>query len=334
MKKLLAVLLATFTLFSFVACGGGNDNNDGNQTANKYSVYMPDGAPALAMAKLIKENMQFGEEVTYNVVAATSIGQTVVSKTADVAILPITAASKTIGNAQNYVMLGVVTHGNLYVMSAEEVTSINDLKGKTVGVIGQGQVPDLTFRAILSDAGVGYELVDNEQAPSAEKVGIRYFGAASDMLPLMKQGKLLTGLLPEPAATKITTMNANVSMKIDVQQVYGGDYPQAVLVVKKSIAEENKDFVKALIDAVTENATWVKDNASSAVSAINAVVAEGVTPSLDASAITKTVVENCNIYLQLSKDAKTSVNEYLAKVKAISENSANVLSDDFFYTVD
>lgn len=323
MKKLLAILIATISLFTFVACG--------NNTSG-YSVYMPDGAPALAMAKLIKEDMQFDEKVTYNVVAAGDIGKQVVQKTADVAILPVTAASKTIGNAENYVMLGVVTHGNLYIMSSDAtVTDISSLKGKTVGVIGQGQVPDLTFKIILKNANIEWEVVGGDKNPSAEKVGIRYFSQASDMVPSMKKGELATGLLPEPAATKITTMNASISMKIDVQTAYGGDYPQAVLVVKKSIVENNKSFVEKLIAAVTENAEWVKDNAASAVTAINSAVVKGITPSLEAVAINKSVVEGCNIYLQLSSAAKTSVNEYLAKVAEIESEAAKTLSDEFFY---
>ena len=124
----------------------------------KYSVYMPDGAPALAMAKLIGDHAQFSRSVTYTVVSAADIGPSVVKEKADVAIMPVTAASKTIGNAEKYVMLGVVTHGNIYVMSSENISALSDLKGKTVGVIGQNQVPDLTFRYLLNKAGITYEV--------------------------------------------------------------------------------------------------------------------------------------------------------------------------------
>ena len=55
-------------------------------------------------------------------------------------------------------MLGVVTHGNFYVMSSENISALSDLKGKTVGVIGQNQVPDLTFRYLLDKAGITYEV--------------------------------------------------------------------------------------------------------------------------------------------------------------------------------
>lgn len=173
----------------------------------------------------------------------------------------------------------------------------------------------------------------NENNTLDAKVTIRYYADASAMLPAMKTGQLKTGLLPEPAATKITTMNAEVGMKIDVQEVYGGDYPQAVIVAKKEIVEKDGKFLSALLQAIEENASWIvanDDNAASAVDAINSALAEGVTPSLDKTAINKAVVENCNIYLQTSADAKTSVNAYLAAMKGVEDTSANAVSDAFF----
>lgn len=337
MKKWLALVLTVFFAFSFAACNDepATPGEEGGNTQT-YEIYMPDGAPALAMAKLIKDDEQFGETVHYTVVAAANIGASVLQKKADVAIMPVTAASKTIGSGEEYVLLGVVTHGNIYVMSSGSVSSLADLKGQVIGVIGQGQVPDVTFRALLDKNAIGYEVVDANQTPAADKVGIRYFADASALLPLMKTGQLANGLLPEPAATKITTMNPDVSMKIDIQEVYGGDYPQAVLVAKKSITESDPAFLKALMTAIEENAEWISandENAASAVDAINSALAEGVTPSLSKDAINKTVVENCNIYLQLAADAKTSVNEYLAAMKAVDGDSASAVSDAFFCTL-
>ena len=171
---------------------------------------------------------------------------------------------------------------------------------------------------------------------SAEKVTIKYYNNASDMLPAMKIGQLATGLLPEPAATQITKMNAEVSMKIDIQQVYGGDYPQAVLVAKKSVLENDSAFLSDLMDAMEENAAWISENdanAASAVDAINSALAEGVAASLKKENIDKKVVEGCNIYLQPAADAKTSVNEYLAAMRGVEADAASSVADGFFATL-
>ena len=112
-KKLLAVVLAVMTLALggvFAACG----NNKVEVT-----VYAPDGAPALALARLMSQEMTFGKEaVDYNIVDATTI-QTYVSgesPQADIAVLPVNAAAKVLGDGSVYQMLGVVTHGNLYAL--------------------------------------------------------------------------------------------------------------------------------------------------------------------------------------------------------------------------
>ncbi len=124
-------------------------------------VYAPDGAPALAIAKYIKDNENFGlsNEFNYNVVAA----NTLASSNGDIVIMPVNLASKIYKNQANasnpYVMLGVVTHGNLYLMSREEIT-IADLKDKTIGAISQGQVPDWTLQMALKKHNYIYSEID------------------------------------------------------------------------------------------------------------------------------------------------------------------------------
>lgn len=186
------------------------------------------------------------------------------------------------------------------------------------------------FLSALLAALVAFGLTACGGANKGE-VSLKYYSAASDMLPALKTEQLSVGLLPEPAATKLTKMNDKFSVAFDVQTLYGGDYPQAVLVVKKSVAESDSAFVKSLMAAVTENQTWVKENAASAVAAVNGALAAGVTASLDNS-VTGKVVENCNIYFEAASDAKTDVNAYLAAVKEIEADAAKTLADGFFYS--
>ena len=78
------------------------------------------------------------------------------------------------------------------------------------------------------------------------------------------------------------------------------------------------------------NVQWIKENTADAVSAVNSKLKVGVTPSLDASKITATVVDNCKIYYQSATDAKVAVENYLQKIRAISEMSAGQIGEDFF----
>lgn len=137
----------------------------GNETGvfegDKLTVCVPDGAPALAIAKLINDSddLGTGKTVEYKVVAADKIGAFITQGKADIVVMPVNAASKTYNKytADTYKMAAVITHGNLYIMSAEKI-EIDDLDGKTIGVIGQGNVPDLTFRAIMKDRNIKVEI--------------------------------------------------------------------------------------------------------------------------------------------------------------------------------
>ena len=105
MKKF-ALLILTFILsLSAVGC---------EESADNISVYAPDGAPALSLVKA----MDCLDGYDFNIVGADVI-QTVVTgdKKADICILPINLASKILNGKDDYKMLGVVTHGNFYLLS-------------------------------------------------------------------------------------------------------------------------------------------------------------------------------------------------------------------------
>ena len=337
MKKLLALLLSLITCFAFIACNPSPSSEVESTIKENLSFYAPDGAPALSIAKFIKDNQTFGMNATidYNVVSASEIGPIMAQGKGDFIVMPVNAASKMYkANAQDpYVMAGVVTHGDLYLLSSEEVT-LQSLKGKVVGVIGQGLVPDLTFKAILNDNGLLGDVVAGDTATEG-KITIRYFAQAPDMLPLLKQGKISIGLLPEPAATNLTTKVApeKTWFRLDVQELYDDEtkaYPQAVLMVKKSVYDKYKAQIDGLAEYFEANLTWIKANPADAVNAINSVLPDGVTPSLNAGVLSATVIDNCKIYYQSSADAKQQVKDYINKIIAVNSNSAKATADDFF----
>ena len=120
------------------------------------TVAVPDGAPALAIAKYIQDGYNFGSiALQFSVVSADQIGLS----TADIKIMPVNAASKLYNKNVNdpYKMFGVVTHGNLYVMSTEQITK-DDFNGKTIGLFGQGAVPDLTTQSVLKKLNYTYKV--------------------------------------------------------------------------------------------------------------------------------------------------------------------------------
>ena len=293
------------------------------------TFYCPDGAPALAIAKCIEDKESFGtlKNVEYNVVAAGDIGGAVQTGKADMVILPVNAASKLYkANAKDpYKMVAVVTHGNLFIMSTTEIT-VNDLVGQTVGVIGQGLVPDLTFKAVLSKNSIDY----------ANQVNMTYYASGAELLPALKQGVVNIGLVPEPAATNLETKVApnKTWYRLNLGELYDSQtasYPQAVLMVKESVLSAYPGLATVLEQKLTDNVSWAKQNVAKAVNAVNSKLAQGVVPSLNANAITEQVISNCGIYFEKALDAKTSVIDYINNLLAIEPTSARAITNDFFY---
>ena len=140
----------------------GNDVNGKN-----FTFYAPDGAPALSIAKFISDGENFveGASFNYNVVVADNIAKYMNGALgkADFIVLPVNAASK-LYKTQNYTMASVLTHGNLYIMAkvkdGNTQISLDDLNGKKIGVIGQGNVPDLTLKAVLSKNTFEYSIAN------------------------------------------------------------------------------------------------------------------------------------------------------------------------------
>ena len=145
-------------------------------TAKTYSVYAPDGAPALALVNAIEDK---AEKFEYHVVDSSTIQTYVTGEEpeADFCILPVNAASKILGTGTVYQMLGTVTNGNLFFLSAEDnedltQDNLSTLVGKSVGVVQLPNVPGLTLQAVLNKYGIDYQIVENGGEKAEDKVNL------------------------------------------------------------------------------------------------------------------------------------------------------------------
>ncbi len=136
-----------------------------NQSKTTVSVYMPDGAPALSMAKMMCATPDVGKTLDFHVIAANAINSCVTysdeASNADLCVLPVNAAAKLLGNGSRYQLLGGVTHGNLFIISSDGTLLTADnlsqkLEGKSVGVVNLSAVPGLTFKMILEKYYIEY----------------------------------------------------------------------------------------------------------------------------------------------------------------------------------
>ena len=317
------------------------------------TVYMPDGAPALAFAKLLYEDTE-EDGITYKVVAPNLIKTKVTynddSKNADLCVLPLTAATKLLGMGEKYQMLGTVTHGNLYLISKDTDTryalnNISALQGKTVGVLQLNEVPGLIFKTVLSKAGVAYQ--ENGE-PSADKVNLIPITGAQDVGAM--DGVDLF-LLAEPAAT--IQMDKDFEIVGDVQAMYGGEngYPQAVLVAKRAVIEKQWKKVSSILSGLEESDEWILDNEPTNLvfhldGGLKAIFSHLEDETYSSSWLVfmsatyhkwgiykMDIIARCSAWYQSSADSVTDVKAFLTAAQAVNANMATMPSDNFFYGI-
>ena len=301
MKKVLKKWMA---LFCAAVCGVGcavGFSACGEDTIDKeVTVYMPDGAPALALAGLMYKDLA-DDGVSYFVTKADAITSKVTYKdeaeNADFCVMPLNAASKLLGDGSRYVMLGAVTHGNLYIISKSETVYTRDnlsaLVGKKVGVLQINNVPGLTFKTVLNNCGIAWAETTNEGTVYEDKVNLFPIADATAVGTMDAE----CFVIAEPAATAQAKKGYNIVG--DLQALYGGEngYPQAVLVGKKEIVEEHSEWTGNFVEDVKGSIDWLKGaTGEQIVSAINGHLDSTLQESsLKAPLLTADVIGRCGV---------------------------------------
>ena len=332
MKKFFAGLLAIVCCLSSFGCFGLGDKS------NDLTVYMPDGAPALAFAKLMHEDTE-DDGFEYKVVSPTVIKTKVTykddSKNADLCVLPVTAASKLLGDGRRYQMLGAVTHGNLYLVAKTDgerlsYTSQNltQLVGKTVGVLQINEVPGLTLKAVLNTYALPWQEVSEGQEKAADKVNLVGITGA-DAVGVVAADCFL---IAEPAAT--AQSKKGYSIVGDMQALYGGDgYTQAVLVAKTSLTADAA-WVNTVTAQLKNSVEWLKTaTGEQIVSAVSAHIEdEGTTTSLKAPLLSAEVVARCGVRFVGAAACKARTEDFLRALLGVNDKAAALPNAVFYYT--
>ncbi|MCH5164903.1 MAG: ABC transporter substrate-binding protein [Clostridiales bacterium] len=326
MKKFISKVLAFLSALTIAVPLTACSKDDG-----KVHIYMPDGAPAIALSALMDSGYAGAD---FTVVTASSIAGHVSSGNADMAIMPINAAAKLYNGGVDIVMLTVNTHGNLYIVGNSGVDELGDLVGMRLGVIGRGNVPDLILRMLLEESDIDYEVSDSAVSG---KIALRYEETGGALLPLLGKGDIDYALLGEPAVTTATTKFEGKVPVIDMQETWeltiGGEYPQACLVAKGSLIDNRREFVNGFLAALEKSDGWAEANPDKALQAVKSHMQKGSTSEL--TVLSSTIVKRCNIYTVAAEEKRADCTDYfrlLTRLELDNGTTAlNKVPDDNFY---
>lgn len=334
-RKVVAIACAAAAVFVLGVSACAEDTGSGEFS---YTVAMPDGAPALAAARLMVEDMQFGGEVNYTVVNSNAITQQVSGGVADICILPVNAAVQLAGSGETYSLLGTVTHGNLYMLSAKHpdeqitVSNLKNLVGKTVGCIQLSSFVGNVFKIILEDNDIPYTVVESVSDAKSDSVNLINIAEPSTGITPAAEFDYMIGA--EPLVTAKTTAAPALKIVGDIQALYGENgFPQAVMLAKNSVIEQNGEFIADFISAVEANAEWIASDDADMTAIVNAINANygGATSSLNANNLNSTVISRCAIEFVSATECRQEITDFIDKLEAVTGTTLTI-ADKFFYS--
>lgn len=244
----------------------------------------------------------------------------IISGEVSVATIPSNLAAVLYNKMQGGIsIVAVNTMGVLYILeNGENVSSIEDLAGKTVYATGQGSTPEYALKKILAANGL-------------EDVTIEYMGAHADLANAMAAGEVTLALLPEPFVSTVLAKNTDVAVKIDIneewQKIFGANtgMPMGVTIVSNKFASDKAGMDKLIADYSASVAYVTSDIESAAAD----IVAQGI---VGAEPIAKAAIPRCGISFITGEACKAILDDYFAVMFESNPDSlGGAIPDDSIY---
>ena len=269
-KKIFSLIVVTAIVMSFSICLVACDKTQGE---NALRFVVPDGTPALSIAKLFSDNQNIdGQNVDYNIIPAQTIATEIGTEKADMIIMPTNLGAKLVNQGAAYKLVSVKVEGSLYVISKPENASgenntilIDDFKGKKIVSIGKGKTPDKIFKYIIDNTD-GVEYKENKLIfEDKQETTIQFVANGTAAKVELENEKADFAIVGEPVATVFGTQKAGgYSARLNLQNLYSDisgfeNYPQASLFVKNNLVQ-NKEFMTKLFTALNKSNEWITEN--------------------------------------------------------------------------
>jgi NitT/TauT family transport system substrate-binding protein len=243
MKKILSILVIGL----LVACSAKPLEWE------SLSILSPKGAPAISLVPLIQENKDSIEFVDGTDILSAEL----IKGEKDMIIAPVNlGAALSKKDSNPYRLYGIVTWGNLYLVSNSDISFVEN---EPLALFGEQAVPGLVFNSIKDS-------LDQVFVSTA-------FNSVTDV-----QGQLLSktfnvGLMAEPLVTatiaKAKTLETplNLSVYKDIQALWQEktgfeNYPQAAIYIKADISADKLKQVEARLELMMAYNIELNNNSS------------------------------------------------------------------------
>ncbi len=335
MKKFLCLLLAALLVVgTFAACSGnaGDDTtalpteSTGPAVKKDVNIAVLKGPTGMGAAKLMEMNENNEALNNYNFTVATAPDQItgkLVSKELDIASIPTNAASALYNKTKgNVTLIAINTLGVLYILEkGDSVSSVADLKGKTILASGKSSTAEYVLNFILEKNGlkVGTDVTVEYAAEHAE--------AASQAI----SGKYDIVMLPEPFVTSTLLQSSDFKVKLNLteewKKVANAELTMGCVAVRTDFLKENPEAVENFLKDYKTSIDFVNSDVEGAAALIEKY-------DIAKAAVAKKALPNCNIVLITGEDMKKDASQFLSIIYDFDASAVGgALPEDSFYYI-
>jgi len=240
----------------------------------------------------------------------------------DLAAVPANLASVLYNNTKGQVkVLAINTLGvNYLVETGTAISSLGDVRGKTIYASGKGSSPEFALRYLLAENGI-----DPDQ-----DVTLEWKSEATEVVALLAQTPGMIAMLPQPyvavAQGKVPGLNVAVDLNAVWKDLDNGSLMiTGVLVGRKDFVEQYKSQVKTFLEEYEASTRLANESIPE-----TAVLTEKY--GIVAAAAAEKAIPQCNITYLAGAEMKTALSGYLEVLKAQNAKSVGgQLPDDAFY---
>ncbi|MDD7009198.1 MAG: ABC transporter substrate-binding protein [Spirochaetales bacterium] len=324
MKKTFVLALILITAASLFAMGAKEDADYSVLNPVKVRVAALKGPTAMGMVNLMEdggEGSVNGNSYEFTVVGApTEITPMLVKGEVDIAALPANLAAVIYNNTKGKVkVLAVNTLGVLYICeNGNSVSSIEDLKGKTIYSSGKGSSPEYALAYILEQNGLS-------------DLPIEWKSEHAECVAALLNDPDAVALLPQPFATTAIMKNPSIRIALDLNKEWDKVSPESalltgVVVARTEFVEREGAAVERFLEEYGKSTAWVNENVAESslmignLGIVTAQVAEKALPY-------------CNIVCITGPEMKERLSGYLEVLyNANAKSVGGVLpGEDFYY---
>lgn len=315
MKKMLKLLAVGMLVLGLSAgCGTSKTQNEPIRIATL------NGPTGMGMTKLLHDANKNYDVALYQ--SPDEMTGKLISKDLDIACVPSNLAAVLYNKTeQNINLLGVNTLGVLYIVEkGNEVSRLEDLRGKTILSSGQGSTPEYVINQLLVGAGL----------TPGQDVTIRYLASHTDVINALMAGESTIAVLPEPHVSIAESKDSGIRTAIDLNESWesqeGTQLPMGVIIARKDYVEANKKAVEAFLKDYEASVKFVNSNLEEAG---KMMVETGLFEKAELAAKT---IPNAHIVFIEGKAAQTDLESFYTILQGVNPKAiGGQLPDEAFY---